>query len=234
MTLAAWCKNILIASATIAVVASTTAVAEPSHGMSVFGDLKYKAGFAHFDYVNPNAPKGGKIVTIGTRAQDTFDSFNAFILKGDAAQGLHELVYEPLMVRAADEPDAMYGLIAESADIAADKHSVTFKLRAEAKFADGTPVTADDCVFSFETLKTKGHPAYGSILRNVEGATKHGCTSRSARALTRSANLPRVRRCRTCGARTIGRKISPLSAAGGTSTKFVTIIFVHARPARRH
>ena len=171
MTLAAWCKNILIASATIAVVASTTAVAEPSHGMSVFGDLKYKAGFAHFDYVNPNAPKGGKIVTIGTRAQDTFDSFNAFILKGDAAQGLHELVYEPLMVRAADEPDAMYGLIAESADIAADKHSVTFKLRAEAKFADGTPVTADDCVFSFETLKTKGHPAYGSILRNVEGAT---------------------------------------------------------------
>lgn len=147
------------------------AVAEPVHGLSVFGDLKYKPGFAHFDYVNPRAPKGGKLVTIGTQALDTFDSFNAFILKGDAAQGILELVYDPLMTRATDEPDAMYGLIAESADVAADKRSVTFKLRAEATFADGTPVTAEDCVFTLGALKQKGHPMYGSVLRNIATAT---------------------------------------------------------------
>ncbi len=147
------------------------AIAEPVHGLSVFGDLKYKPGFAHFDYVNPRAPKGGKLVTIGTQALDTFDSFNAFILKGDAAQGILELVYDPLMTRATDEPDAMYGLIAESADVAADKRSVTFKLRAEAKFADGTPVTAEDCVFTLGALKQKGHPMYGSVLRNIATAT---------------------------------------------------------------
>ena len=152
-------------------VASVPAAAEPSHGISVFGDLKYKAGFAHYDYVNPAAPKGGRIVTQGTQALDTFDSFNAFILKGDAAQGISELVYDTLMARAQDEPDSMYGLVAETADIAADRRSVIFKLRPDAKFADGTPITAADCVFSFNALKTKGHPAYGAILRNVAAAT---------------------------------------------------------------
>ena len=146
-------------------------IAEPSHGISVFGDLKYKPGFAHFDYVDPAAPKGGKFVTIGTQALDTFDSFNAFILKGDAAQGMLELVYDALMTRAADEPDSMYGLIAESADVAADKRSVTFKMRPEAKFADGTAVTANDCVFTFTALKSKGHPMYRNVLGNVETAT---------------------------------------------------------------
>ncbi len=150
---------------------SGAAVAEPVHGLSVFGDLKYAKGFAHFDYVNPGAPKGGKIVTVGTQALTTFDSFNAFILKGDAAQGVVELVYDSLMVRATDEPDAMYGLVAESADVAPDKHSVTFKIRPEAKFADGTPITADDCVFTFAALKEKGHPMYGSVMSNVESAT---------------------------------------------------------------
>ena len=155
----------------LGVLAAAPALAAPRHGLSVFGDLKYKPGFAHFDYVNPNAPKGGKLVTIGTQALDTFDSFNAVILKGDSAQGILELVYDSLMARATDEPDSMYGLLAESADIAADKRSVTFKLRREAKFADGTPVTAEDCAFSFTALKTKGHPMYGSLLRNVQTAT---------------------------------------------------------------
>ncbi len=145
--------------------------AEPVHGLSSFGDLKYKPGFAHFDYVNPAAPKGGRLVTIGTQALSTFDSFNAFILKGDAAQGVAELVYDSLMTRATDEPDSLYGLLAESADVAADKRSVVFKIRPEAKFADGTPVTAADCVFTFQALKEKGHPMFGSLLRNVESAT---------------------------------------------------------------
>ncbi len=154
----------------VTLLAFGSASAEPRHGLSTFGDLKYPAGFKHFDYVNPAAPKGGRIVTMGTSALDTFDSFNAVILKGDAAQGLLEHVYDTLMVRAMDEPDALYGLVAESVDLAADRRSVTFKLRPAAKFADGTPVTAADCAFSFAALKEKGHPLYSSVLRNVTSA----------------------------------------------------------------
>lgn len=143
--------------------------AEPRHGLSIFGDLKYPADFKHFDYVNPDAPKGGTASQIGTAGLTTFDSFNSFILKGDAAQGM-ELVFDSLMARALDEPDAVYGLVAETADVAPDGLSVTFKLRSEAKFADGTPLTADDVVFSFETIKAKGHPALAMPLRDVKSA----------------------------------------------------------------
>ncbi len=142
------------------------ASAEPRHGLSVFGELKYPAGFQHFDYVNPEAPKGGRLSTNGPI---TFDSFNNFLVKGDAAAGLDTL-FDSLMVRAFDEPDAMYGLVASTADVAADGKSVTFKLRPEARFADGSPLTADDVVFSFETLKAKGHPRFALALRDVEKA----------------------------------------------------------------
>lgn len=148
---------------------ATVALAEPRHGLSAFGDLKYPADFKNFEYVNPDAPKGGRLAMIGTAGRTTFDSFNNFILKGDSAQGLGYL-FDSLMVRAFDEPDAVYGLVAESADLAPDRMSVVFKLRPEAKFADGTPVTAEDVVFSFETLKAKGHPNYGLSLRDVEKA----------------------------------------------------------------
>lgn len=143
--------------------------AEPKHGLSIFGDLKYPADFTHFDYVNPDAPKGGKASQIGTAGLTTFDSFNAYILKGDAAQGM-ELVFDTLMARALDEPDAVYGLVASSADVAPDGLSVTFKLRPEAKFADGSPLTADDVVFSFDTIKAKGHPAFAIPLKDVVSA----------------------------------------------------------------
>jgi microcin C transport system substrate-binding protein len=143
--------------------------AEPRHGLSIFGDLKYPADFKHFDYVNPDAPKGGTASQIGTAGLTTFDSFNSFILKGDAAQGM-ELVFDSLMARALDEPDAVYGLVAETADVAPDGLSVTFKLRSEAKFADGSPLTAGDVVFSFETIKAKGHPALAMPLRDVKSA----------------------------------------------------------------
>ena len=146
---------------------STGAAADGGrHGLSAFGDLKYPADFPHFGWVNPDAPKGGRIATIGTGALTTFDSFNSFILKGDAAQGL-ELLFDSLMTRATDEPDAVYGLIARSAELAADGKSVTFRLRPEAKFADGSPLTADDVVFTFTTLKEKGHPNYRVLLRDV-------------------------------------------------------------------
>ncbi len=142
---------------------------EPRHGLSIFGDLKYPADFKHFDYVNPNAPKAGRLSTIGTAALTTFDSFNGFILKGDAAQGLGA-TYDSLMTRASDEPDSMYGLVASSVDVAADRSSVTFKLRPEARFSDGTQVTASDVVFTFETLKTKGHPSYRVAMRDIVNA----------------------------------------------------------------
>ena len=138
-----------------------------THGLSVFGDLKYPADFTHFDYVNPDAPKGGRLSMIGSSGVITFNSLNGFILKGDAAQGLGAL-FDSLMVRADDEPDAMYGLVAKSAEVAQDKQSVTFHLRAEAKFADGSPLTAEDVAFSFTTLKEKGHPQIALQLRDVE------------------------------------------------------------------
>src|SRR5690606_32398233 len=152
----------------LAAVSAVSADEVASHGLSAFGELKYGPDFQHFDYVNPNAPKGGRLAHIGPAAAITFDSFNPFILRGDAAQGL-ELLFDSLMVRANDEPDAVYGLIAKSATVAADRRSVTFELRPEARFADGTPVTAEDVAFSFEILKSKGHPTlYQLLLRNVE------------------------------------------------------------------
>ncbi len=150
-------------------VAGWPAIADERHGLSIFGDLKYPADFTHFDYVKPDAPKGGKVSQVGPGGTLTFDSFNQFILKGDRAQGL-DLVYDTLMTRALDEPDAVYGLVAKSADVAPDGMAVTFKLRPEAKFADGTAVTADDVVFSFDALKTKGHPSYRIVLYDVEKA----------------------------------------------------------------
>ena len=154
-------------AATLTLTMTLTVYAQPpTHGLSTFGDLKYQAGFKHFDYVNPLAPKGGRISMIGPSGRTTFDSFNAFILRGDAAQGL-ELLFDTLMARAADEPSAVYGLVAKHAELAADTRSVTFHLRSEAKFADGSPVTAEDAVFSFETLKAKGHPSIRLQLRDV-------------------------------------------------------------------
>jgi microcin C transport system substrate-binding protein len=177
--------------------ACATAHAEPRHGLSAFGELKYKPDFAHLDYVNPKSPKAGRLSLIGPRGLITFDSFNGYILKGDAAQGLsllfegHSLIFDSLMTRAHDEPDAVYGLIAQSADVAADRSSVTFRLRPEAKFADGTPVTSADVAFSFTTLKEKGHPTYRQLLRNATHVeTPDPLTVRYAMSGTETRDLP--------------------------------------------
>jgi microcin C transport system substrate-binding protein len=132
------------------------------HGLSVFGDLKYPADFQHFDYVNLAAPKGGVFSTIPSvrtynQSYYTFNSLNAFILKGEGAQGM-DLVFATLMARAGDEPDAMYGLAAKSVQISADKLTYRFTMRPEAKFHDGSKLTARDAAFSLTALKTKGHP----------------------------------------------------------------------------
>ncbi|XSG81603.1 MAG: extracellular solute-binding protein [Methyloligella sp. ZOD6] len=142
---------------------------EPKHGLSAFGDLKYPADFEHFDYVNPDAPKGGQFSLIGWSSVTTFNSLNPYILKGDAAQGM-DMLFDSLMTRAQDEPDAVYGLVAKSGEVADDGMSVTFKLRPEARFHDGSKLTAEDVIFSFNVLKEKGHPIYRQMLRDVESA----------------------------------------------------------------
>ena len=145
-----------------------------AHGLSVFGDLKYPADFHHFDYVNVNAPKGGMFSTVpsvrtNNQSYFTFNSLNAFILKGEGAQGM-DLVFATLMARAGDEPDAMYGLIAKSVSISPDKLTYRFTLRPEARFHDGSKLTAHDAAFSLTTLKTKGHPLITQQLRDMTTA----------------------------------------------------------------
>ncbi len=139
------------------------------HGLSLFGDLKYGPDFKHFDYVNPDAPKAGKL---RQSAIGTFDTLNPFNIKGTPAAGLG-LLYDTLMTSSLDEPSSEYGLVAESATYPDDYSSVTYRLRPEARFHDGTPVTPEDVVWSFETLK-KSHPFYNAYYHNVVKAEKTG------------------------------------------------------------
>jgi microcin C transport system substrate-binding protein len=144
------------------------------HGMSAFGDLKYPADFKHFDYVDPNAPKGGVFSFVGsTRGFNqnflTFNSLNSYILKGDGAQGM-DLTFASLMVRAEDEPDSMYGLAARAVEISPDGLIYRFAMRPGAKFHDGSPITAHDVAFSLQVLKEKGHPIAQILLRDFAGA----------------------------------------------------------------
>ncbi len=164
--------RLLIVSLSACLLVSPLVAAEKRHGISAFGELKYPADFKHFDYVNPNAPKGGQIATIGISAVLTFNSFNPFVIRDDPAQGLLDFLFDSLMERAYDEPDAMYGLLARSVELADDKRSATFFLRPEAKFRDGSPVTAEDVVFTFERLRdpVKAHPAFAGRLRDVAKA----------------------------------------------------------------
>lgn len=156
-------------------IAATAAVAEnheaviESHGISAFGELKYSAGFPHFDYVNPDAPRGGTISFRGTLASQTFDSLNYFILQGEPAQGI-ERIYDTLMAEAFDEPDSVYGLLAEKIAYPEERSWVVYTLREGARFSDGEPVTADDVVFTIETLKENGRPAFRFTLDDVAGA----------------------------------------------------------------
>ena len=160
-----------VAAAALAVVALAAGGAGAGqHGISVFGDLKYKPGFKHFGYVNPNAPKGGTIRLWGL---DTFETLNPYILKG-RKEDWNGLIFDTLMARAMDEPDALYGLVAESVTVAPDRGSVSFTIDPRARFHDGSPITADDIVFTFDTLVKKGHPRYRIVYRDVLRAEKTG------------------------------------------------------------
>jgi microcin C transport system substrate-binding protein len=141
------------------------------HGLSLFGDIHYPAGFKHFDYVNPQAPKGGRIRQISF---GTYDNFNRVVagLKGSIA-GSVVLIHETLMTAALDEVSTEYGLLAEAARYPADFSSVTYRLRAEAKWHDGKPVTPDDVVWSFDVQK-KNSPQIAAYYRHVTKAEKTG------------------------------------------------------------
>ncbi len=144
---------------------------EPRHGLSVFGELKYAPDFAHFEYANPEAPQGG---TLRIPVPRTFDSLHPFIRKGRAAAGVETYIYETLLTRAYDEPSALYGLLAETVELADDKSWIEFTIRPEARWHDGIPVTPDDVVFTVEVLKEKGSPKEKTLLLAVVGAEKRG------------------------------------------------------------
>jgi microcin C transport system substrate-binding protein len=137
-----------------------------SFGLSTFGDLAEKPDFSAFAYVNQAAPKGGMV---GQEMYGTFNSLNAYVMRGDPAFGM-SLIFDSLMSGSLDERDALYGLVAKSVRISADRRTYRFRLRKEARFHDGTPLTAKDVVFSLNTLKTKGHPTIRAELRDMEKA----------------------------------------------------------------
>jgi microcin C transport system substrate-binding protein len=137
-----------------------------SHGLSTFGDLAQKPDFTAFGYVNRAAPKGGMV---GQEMYGTFNSLNAYVMRGDPATGM-SLIFDSLMTGSLDERDALYGLVAKSVWVSPDRRTYRFRLRKEARFHDGSPLTANDVVFSLNTLKTKGHPTIRVELRDMEKA----------------------------------------------------------------
>lgn len=131
--------------------------AQAAHGIAVFGNLKYPAGFHHFNYVNPKAPKGG---VLKLSYSGPFDSVNPFIIKGVAAPGISQYLFQTLMTPSYDEPQSYYGLIARDVVVAPDRSYADFTLNRKARWHDGTPITAADVIWTFHALKEKGHPIY--------------------------------------------------------------------------
>ena len=152
--------------------ATTEETKSPEHGLAMHGELKYPADFSHFDYTNPQAPKGGtlKLGVVG----DNFDSFNPFIIKGVPASGVNYL-YQSLTEHALDEAFSEYGLIAENMAMPEDRSSVTFYLNPKAKFSDGSPILAEDVEFSFNTLTQheQASPFYSAYYADVESIKLH-------------------------------------------------------------
>jgi len=143
--------------------------ARPAHGIAMHGTPKQPANFTHYSYVNPDAPKGGRVVL---NTYGSFDSLNPLIIRGEPVAGIREYVYESLMARGLDEPFTLYGLVAESIEVPDDRSSITFNINPKAQFSDGEPVTADDVLFSWELLKEKGRPNHRTYYRKVAKAER--------------------------------------------------------------
>ncbi|MEM6307431.1 MAG: extracellular solute-binding protein, partial [Pseudomonadota bacterium] len=145
--------------------------AEPQHGIAMYGAPALPPDFVSLPYANPNAPQGGKIVTA---EGGSFTSLNPHVRKGSVPWQLRFLAYESLMGRSYDEPFTLYGLLAESIETSADRSWVEFTLRPEAQFSDGSPVTVDDVIWSYETLGTIGHPRYHGLWQKIDSITQTG------------------------------------------------------------
>ncbi len=143
-------------------------------GIAMYGEPKHPPGFAYFPYVNPQAPKGGRLV-LGELG--TFDNLNPFTIKGVSPGGLRDYVYQSLLARSGDEPFSLYGLIAESVDMPADRSAITFHLRKEAHFSDGVAITPEDVLFSYEVLRDAGWPYHRAHYAKVAKAEKLDATS---------------------------------------------------------
>jgi microcin C transport system substrate-binding protein len=139
-----------------------------AHAFSLYDTPKYPAGFTHFDYVNPNAPRGGELYLANPDRRTSFDKFNPFSLKGVAAAGVSNLMFETLATSSSDEIATMYGLLAEDMELAPDRMSMTFRLNPKARFNNGDPVTAADVKHSYDTLLAKGAPQFKSIFADVK------------------------------------------------------------------
>ncbi|AOI97655.1 extracellular solute-binding protein [Burkholderia sp. LA-2-3-30-S1-D2] len=151
-----------------AVLAATAAHA--AHAIAQYGEPKYPPGFKHFDYVNPDAPKGGTLVLANPNRLTSFDKFNPFTMRGNPAPGI-DMLFESLATGSMDEPSSAYGLLADDIAIAPDRRSVTFHLNPRARFSNGDPVTAEDVRFSFDTLKSKlAAPQFGAYFAEIAKA----------------------------------------------------------------
>ncbi|MHA1570697.1 MAG: ABC transporter substrate-binding protein, partial [Alphaproteobacteria bacterium] len=135
----------------------------PAHGLAMHGAPKYAADFTHFDYVNPDAPKGGAQVS---EAIGTYDSLNAFIISGNPAVGVG-LIYDSLTVSALDEPFTQYCLLCETMEVPDDRSWVEYTLREDARWHDGMPITVEDVIFSFNVLREQGHPFYRAYYSSI-------------------------------------------------------------------
>lgn len=171
------------------------ALAAPSawaaHAYAQFGDIKYPKGFAHFEWVNPDAPKGGDLQLVPPTRLTNFDKFNPFTLKGSAAPGLGALVFETLLTGTMDEPTTAYGLLAEDIDVPADQLSATFRLNPAARFQNGKPVMAEDVKYTFDRLMSKeAAPQYRVVYGEVKRAVVTGPRSIRFEFARPSAELP--------------------------------------------
>ena len=164
-------RRIFVLAGLIACI-GTPAAAETyrGHGLAMHGDLKYARDFTHFDYVNPNAPKGGETTRA---ARGGYDTFNPFVTKGRAAAG-SQVIYDTLMTSSADEPFSLYGLIAETIETPKDRSWVAFTLRKEARWHDGKPITVEDVIWTFNTLVEKGQHFYRAYYGSVAKVSKTG------------------------------------------------------------
>ena len=167
------CRMAVTTAICLAVATSLPASADviTAHGISTFGELKYGADFQHLDYVNPDAPKGGEISLWGF---GSFDSMHPYSTKGRSGQ-YSSIFFESLLEGASDEPDSVYGLVAESLEYPEDRSEVIFNMRPEARFSDGSPLTAADVVFSYEVLRDKGLPSFRAVIeKQIESAEALG------------------------------------------------------------